>query len=57
MKNDRSQVAVCVVHGLTVESLADYERYSIGDEIDVKVLASKSTEPAEGRFMLTQSRI
>lgn len=50
-------MGVCVIHGLSVESQSDYERYSIGDEIDVKVAASKNSSDSEGRFILTQSRI
>lgn len=54
LKNDRSQVGVCLLHTLAVESETAYARYSIGDEIDVKVI---SNGKRNGRFVLTQTKL
>lgn len=53
LKSDRSQVGVCILHGLSPESESAYKRFSIGDEIDVKILAGKKG----GRFVLTQAKL
>ena len=53
LKNDRSQVGVCILHGLSAESESVYSRYNIGDEIDVKVIAGRKG----GRFVLTQAKL
>lgn len=53
LKSDRSQVGVCILHGLSPESESAYSRYSIGDEIDVKIFAGKKG----GRFVLTQTKL
>lgn len=55
MKSDRTKVGVCVLHSLSAESHAAYQRYSIGDEIDVKVVPS--ARQTEGKFILTQPRL
>ena len=57
LKADRSKIGVCVLHGLSAESHSIYQRYSIGDEIDVKVIGSKLATPEEGKFILTQPRL
>jgi len=41
LKSDRTQLALCILHALCAETRNLYERYSIGAEIDVKVVASK----------------
>jgi ribosomal protein S1 len=54
LKNDRSQIGVCILHGLSPESEAVYRRYNIGDEIDVKVI---SFSKKGGKFVLTQAKL
>ena len=55
LKSDRSRVAVCLLQDLTAESFTSYSRYSIGDEIEVKVVTKSKDgkEVAEpGKFLL-----
>ena len=57
LKQDRSQVGVCILHNLTAESRAQYQNYGIGDEIDVKVASSRINKNRDGLFVLTQPRL
>jgi len=56
LKSDRTKVGVCILHGLTADSQSLYQNYGIGDEIDVKVTASKLNKDRDGLFVLTCPR-
>ena len=52
LKADRSQIGVSILHGHCQESQTAYSRYSVGDEIEVKVVGG-----SEGSFVLTQPKL
>jgi len=51
LKSDRSRIGVCILQNFnTVDITAQYQRYSIGDEIDVRLIEDSSRN--KGDFLL-----
>ena len=58
LRSDRSRLAVCLLQDLTAESHASYQKYRIGDEIEVKLVATNQKQSdSSGRFLLAQPRL
>ena len=58
LRSDRSKLAVCLLQDLTAESYASYQKYRIGDEIEVKLVAQNQKQSdSYGRFLLAQPRL